>query len=39
VTLHCYGCEVRQFYIYNAETGERRIETSRYDSELALSRV
>ena len=37
ITLHCYGCEVRQFHVYAQETAERRLETSKYDSELSLS--
>lgn len=36
ITLHCYGCEVREFHVYSQETAERRLETSKYDSELSL---
>jgi len=37
VTIHCYGCEIKEFYIYNAETGQRRVTSSRYDSVLDLA--
>ena len=39
ISLHCYGCEVKEFYIYNAETAERRVASAKYDSELNLSGV
>lgn len=39
ITLHCYGCEVKEFYIYTAETAERRVTSATYDSELNLSGV
>ena len=34
VTLHIYGCLVKEFHIYSAETGQRREATSEYDSVL-----
>ncbi|MEE2883101.1 MAG: cysteine dioxygenase family protein [Planctomycetota bacterium] len=34
ITLHVYGCLVKEFYIYNAETGQRRESVSEYDSIL-----
>lgn len=34
VTLHVYGCMVNEFYIYKAETGERRVGTSEFDTIL-----
>ncbi|HIK81529.1 MAG: cysteine dioxygenase family protein [bacterium] len=34
VTLHAYGCMVKEFHIYNAETGQRREATSEIDSTL-----
>jgi len=34
VTLHAYGCLVKEFYIYSPETGERREATSSYDTVL-----
>ena len=37
VTIHCYGCEIKEFYIYNAETAQRRIASAQYDSVLDLA--
>ena len=34
VTLHAYGCLVKEFHIYSPETGERREATSAFDSVL-----
>lgn len=34
VTLHAYGCLVKEFHIYSPETGERREATSSFDSVL-----
>lgn len=34
VTLHIYGCLVKEFYIYNPETGQRREAVSEFDSVL-----
>ncbi|MDE0961077.1 MAG: cysteine dioxygenase family protein [Planctomycetota bacterium] len=34
ITLHAYGCMVKEFHIYNAETGERREATGEFDSIL-----
>ena len=36
ISLHAYGCEVKEFSIYNAETAECRPASSEYDSRLAL---
>ena len=37
ISLHCYGCEVKEFSIYNAETAECRPGTSVYDSRLEVA--
>ena len=34
VTLHAYGCLVKEFHIYSPETGERREATSAFDTVL-----
>lgn len=34
VTLHAYGCLVKEFHIYSPETGERREATSTFDTVL-----
>ena len=34
VTLHAYGCLVKEFYIYSPETGERREASSVFDTVL-----
>ncbi len=34
ITLHAYGCLVKEFHIYNPETGQRREATSEFDSVL-----
>jgi len=39
ISLHCYGCEVKEFSIYNAETAEKRSASMAYDSVLDLSRA
>lgn len=39
LSIHTYGCDVKEFYVYNAETAERRVATSAFDSELNLSGV
>ncbi len=37
ITLHCYGQEVKEFSIYNAETAEARPAFSKYDSILQFA--
>ena len=34
ITLHAYGCLVKEYYIYNAETGQRREAVSEFDTIL-----
>ena len=36
ISLHAYGCEVKEFSIYSAETAECRPASAKYDSRLSL---